>query len=207
MSDMRLIVAGAGGAVGRTVIKASPKQIGSRWQRSRGAPRRDRMRRANWQASAATHRGEPEQRRCSPMRWPDRFYGSGRHAGADRKSTAHGLATSSDHRFTAAHENAIAAAAVRARIVSPATLAWRQSLGRAGEQVARTLMRVRHRDFRDAPTNKKLDAPQAPVVAGAAGLRAAGVDLAGHQPVRDGHTGAARRATSAFKPAWLTGRG
>ncbi len=90
MADMRLIVAGAGGRMGRTLIKAIFESKGLDLAGAIEAPGSAVIGRdsASLRASARTaSRLRPIRRRSWPTRWARRFHHSGRHpraGGVDR---------------------------------------------------------------------------------------------------------------------------
>ena len=206
MSDMRLIVAGAGGRMGRTVIKAIAETDGVTLAGAVEAP---------GGAVIGCDAGELAGIGCNGIAVsPDAaallanadglvdFTAPAATVALTEQSTAHGLVhIIGTTGFTAAHEKAIAAAAARARIVKSGNMSLGVNLLAAlARQVARTLDDEFDIEIFEMHHNKKIDAPSGTaLLLGAAAAAGRGVDLAGHSVrVRDGHTGSRKAGDIGF---------
>ncbi len=206
MSDMRLIVAGAGGRMGRTVIKAIAETDGVALAGAVEAPRSAVIGCDAGELAGVGRNGiavSPEA--AALLADADGlidFTAPAATLALTEQSTAHGLVhIIGTTGFTAAHENAIAAAAVRARIVKSGNMSLGVNLLAAlARQVARTLDEEFDIEIFEMHHNKKIDAPSGTaLLLGAAAAAGRGVDLAGHSVrVRDGHTGARKAGDIGF---------
>jgi 4-hydroxy-tetrahydrodipicolinate reductase len=206
MSDMRLVVAGAGGRMGRTVIKAIAETDGValagavEWPGSAligcdagelaGVGRNGITVSADAAALLADSDGLID------------FTTPAATVALTEQSTLHGLVhIIGTTGFTAADEKAIAAAAIRARIVKSGNMSLGVNLLAAlAKQVAKTLDDEFDIEIFEMHHNKKVDAPSGTaLLLGAAVAGGRNVDLAGQSDrVRDGHTGARKAGNIGF---------
>ncbi len=206
MSDMRLVVAGAGGRMGRTVIRAIAETDGVALAGAVEGPGsavigRDAGELAGIGRNGITVSAEAAALLGDADGLVDFTTPAATVALAER-SAAHGLVhIIGTTGFTAAHEKAIAAAATRARIVKSGNMSLGVNLLAAlAKQVAKSLDDEFDIEIFEMHHNKKVDAPSGTaLLLGAAAAAGRDVDLAGHSVrVRDGHTGARKAGAIGF---------
>jgi 4-hydroxy-tetrahydrodipicolinate reductase len=198
MSDMRLVVAGAGGRMGRTVIKAIAETDGVTLAGAVEGPGsaligRDTGELADIGRNGITVSAEAAALLADSDGLID-FTIPDATAALTEQTALNGLVhIIGTTGFTAAHEKAIAAAATRARIVKSGNMSLGVNLLAAlATQVAKTLDDEFDIEIFEMHHNKKIDAPSGTaLLLGAAAAAGRNVDLAERSVrVRDGHTGA-----------------
>jgi len=206
MSDMRLVVAGAGGRMGRTVIKAIAETDGVALAGAFEGPGsavigRDAGELAGVGRNSITVSGDVAALLADADGLVD-FTTPAATVALTEQSAAHGLIhIIGTTGFTAAHEKAIAAAAVRARIVKSGNMSLGVNLLAAlAKQVAKTLDDEFDIEIFEMHHNKKVDAPSGTaLLLGAAAAAGRNVDPAARSVrVRDGHTGARKAGDIGF---------
>ncbi len=206
MSDMRLVVAGAGGRMGRTVIKAIAETDGVALAGAVEGPGsavigRDAGELAGVGRNSITVSGDVAALLADADGLVD-FTTPAATVALTEQSAAHGLIhIIGTTGFTAAHEKAIAAAAVRARIVKSGNMSLGVNLLAAlAKQVAKTLDDEFDIEIFEMHHNKKVDAPSGTaLLLGAAAAAGRNVDPAARSVrVRDGHTGARKAGDIGF---------
>jgi 4-hydroxy-tetrahydrodipicolinate reductase len=198
MSDMRLVVAGAGGRMGRTVIKAIAETDGVVLAGAIDAPGAavigcDAGELAGLGRNGIAVSPEAPALLAAADGLVDFTIPAATVALAGQ-STAHGLVhIIGTTGFTPEHERIIAAAAIRARIVKSGNMSLGVNLLAAlVKRVAQTLDDEFDIEIFEMHHNKKIDAPSGTaLLLGAAAAAGRDIDLAGRSVrVRDGHTGA-----------------
>jgi len=206
MSDMRLVVAGAGGRMGRTVIKAIAETDGVALAGAVEGPGsavigRDAGELAGIGCNGITVSAEAAALLANVDGLVDFTTPAATVALAEQSAT-HGLVhIIGTTGLTAAHEKAVAASATRARIVKSGNMSLGVNLLAAlARQVAKTLDDEFDIEIFEMHHNKKVDAPSGTaLLLGAAAAAGRDVDLAGHSVrVRDGHTGARKAGAIGF---------
>ena len=206
MSDMRLVVAGAGGRMGRTVIKAIAETDGVALAGAVEGPGsavigRDAGELAGIGRNGITVSAEAAALLGDADGLVD-FTTPAATVALTERSAAHGLVhIIGTTGFTAAHEKAVAAAATRARIVKSGNMSLGVNLLAAlAQQVAKSLDDEFDIEIFEMHHNKKVDAPSGTaLLLGAAAAAGRNVDLAEHSVrVRDGHTGARKAGAIGF---------
>jgi 4-hydroxy-tetrahydrodipicolinate reductase len=206
MSDMRLVVAGAGGRMGLTVIKAIAETDGvalaGAFERSgsavigRDAGELAGIGRNGIMVSAEAAALLADSDGLVDFTIPDAT------VALTEQTTLHGLVhIIGTTGFSAAHEKAIALAAVRARIVKSGNMSLGVNLLAAlAKLVATTLDDEFDIEIFEIHHNRKVDAPSGTALLLAAAAAAGrNVDLAKHSVrVRDGHTGARKAGDIGF---------
>ena len=205
MSDMRLVVAGAGGRMGRTVIKAIAEADGVVLAGAIEAPGaavigRDAGELAGLGRNGIAVSAEAPALLAEADGLID-FTIPAATAALVKESAAHGLVhVIGTTGLTPADEKLIAAA-VRARIVKSGNMSLGVNLLAAlVKQVARTLGDEFDVEILEMHHNKKIDAPSGTALLfGAAAAAGRNVDLGSHSVrVRDGHTGARKAGDIGF---------
>ena len=206
MSDMRLVVAGAGGRMGRTVIRSIAETDGVALAGAIEGPGsavigRDAGELAGVGPNGITVSDEAAALLADSDGLVDFTVPDATVALAEqtaRHGLVHIIGTTG---FTGAHEKAIAAAAARARIVKSGNMSLGVNLLAAlAQQVAKTLDDEFDIEIFEMHHNKKIDAPSGTaLLLGAAAAAGRNVDLAEHSVrVRDGHTGARKAGAIGF---------
>jgi 4-hydroxy-tetrahydrodipicolinate reductase len=206
MSDMRLIVAGAGGRMGRTLVQAIAASPGVRLAGAVESAGAAAIGHDSGELSGLGKNGVPVVAQLAPLL-----------AGADglidftvpkatvgfaeliaSKGLIHVIGTTG---LTAADEAAIAAAAKRAVVVKSGNMSLGVNLLAAlVRRVAKTLDAEFDIEILEVHHNRKIDAPSGTaLMLGRAAAEGRGVDLARHSaPSRDGVTGARRPGDIGF---------
>jgi 4-hydroxy-tetrahydrodipicolinate reductase len=206
MSDMRLVVAGAGGRMGRTVIKAIAETDGVALAGAVEGPGsavigRDAGELAGVGRNGVTVSADAAALLADSDGLVD-FTIPAATVALTEQSAAHGLVhVIGTTGFAAAHEKAIAAAATRARIVKSGNMSLGVNLLAAlAKQVAKTLDDEFDIEIFEMHHNKKIDAPSGTaLLLGEAAAAGRNADLAEHSVrVRDGHTGARKAGAIGF---------
>jgi 4-hydroxy-tetrahydrodipicolinate reductase len=206
MSDMRLVVAGAGGRMGRTVIKAIAETDGVALAGAVEGPGsavigRDAGELAGIGRNGITVSAEAAALLAATDGVVD-FTTPAATVALAEQSAAHGLVhIIGTTGLTAAHEKVVAAAATRARIVKSGNMSLGVNLLAAlAKQVANTLDNEFDIEIFEMHHNKKVDAPSGTaLLLGAAAAAGRNVDIARHSVrVRDGHTGARKAGDIGF---------
>jgi 4-hydroxy-tetrahydrodipicolinate reductase len=206
MSDMRLVVAGAGGRMGRTVIKAIAETDGVALAGAVEGPGSAMIGRDAGELAGVGRNGISVSAEAATLLADSDglvdFTTPAATIALTEQSAAHGLIhVIGTTGFTAAQENAIAAAAVRARIVKSGNMSLGVNLLVAlAKQVAKTLGDEFDIEIFEMHHNKKVDAPSGTaLLLGAAAAAGRNVDLAENSVrVRDGHTGARKAGAIGF---------
>jgi 4-hydroxy-tetrahydrodipicolinate reductase len=198
MSDMRLVVAGAGGRMGRTVIKAITETHGVVLAGAIESPSAAVIGRDAGELAGFGRSGiavSPEAQ--GPLAEADGlvdFTIPAATMALVRQSSARGLVhVIGTTGFTAEQEGIIAAAAIQARIVKSGNMSLGVNLLAAlARRVAKTLDGEFDIEILEMHHNKKIDSPSGTaLLLGAAAAAGRDIDLAGRSVrVRDGHTGA-----------------
>ncbi len=206
MSDMRLVVAGAAGRMGRTVIKAIAETDGVVLAGAIETPGAavigcDAGELAGLGRNGIAVSAEAPALLAQTDGLIDFTIPAATIALAGQ-STAHSLVhIIGTTGLTAAHEEIIAAAASRARIVKSGSMSLGVNLLAAlVKRVAKTLDDEFDIEIFEMHHNKKIDAPSGTaLLLGAAAAAGRDVDFAGHSVrVRDGHTGARKAGNIGF---------
>jgi 4-hydroxy-tetrahydrodipicolinate reductase len=206
MSDMRLVVAGAGGRMGRALIRAIAETDGVVLAGAVDAPGGPAIGRDAGELAGVDRNGiaisaDAESRFAEADGVVD-FTVPAASVALAEQSSAHGLVhIIGTTGFTQADEKAIAAAAARACIVKSGNMSLGVNLLAAlVKQVARTLDDAFDVEIIEMHHNKKIDAPSGTaLLLGAAAAAGRDIDL-GAQSVRtrDWHTGARNRGNIGF---------
>ena len=206
MSDMRLVVAGAGGRMGRAVIKAIAETGGVALAGAVDAPGGAAIGCDSGELAGVGRNGIAINDKAPAMlvdadglvdfTTPAATVALTEES-ADR-GLVHIIGTTG---FTEAHERAIAVAAARARIVKSGNMSLGVNLLAAlVRQVAKRLDAEFDIEIVEMHHNKKVDAPSGTALLfGAAAASGRNVDLAGHSVrARTGHTGARKAGNIGF---------
>jgi 4-hydroxy-tetrahydrodipicolinate reductase len=197
MSDMRLVVAGAGGRMGRAVIKAIAETdgvvlVGAVEAPGAAAIGRDAGELAGLGCGGIAVSGEPPAALAGADGVID-FTTPAATIALAEQSAAHGLVhVIGTTGLTPAQEKRVAAAALRARIVKSGNMSLGVNLLAAlVKQVAKSLGGEFDIEILEMHHNRKIDAPSGTaLLLGAAAAAGRGIDLTEHSVrVRDGHTG------------------
>jgi 4-hydroxy-tetrahydrodipicolinate reductase len=206
MSEMRLVVAGAGGRMGRTVIKAIAETNGVVLAGAIEAPSaavigRDAGELAGLGRNGITVSAEVPAVLAEAEGLID-FTMPAATMALVGQTTARGLVhIIGTTGFDAEHEKLIAAAAIRAPIVKSGNMSLGVNLLAAlVKRVAKTLNDEFDIEIFEMHHNKKIDAPSGTaLLLGAAAAAGRGIDFAGSSVrVRDGHTGARKAGDIGF---------
>ncbi len=207
MADMRLIVAGAGGRMGRTLVKAiaeTPGLDAGRRHRRRGlAAARAGLRRAGGLAAEPRECDQRSAPRHAGGRRHHRFHRSGRDRAARgargrNRSSSHIIGTTG---LSAADDAKIAEAAKKTAIMKSGNMSLGVNLlAVLAKQVAQALGEEFDIEIFEMHHNKKIDAPSGTALlfgeAAAAGRK---IDLKERsERGRDGHTGARKAGDIGF---------
>jgi 4-hydroxy-tetrahydrodipicolinate reductase len=200
MSDMRLVVAGAGGRMGRTVIKAIAETDGVALAGAIEAPGaavigRDAGELAGLGGSGIAVSPEAPGPLAEADGLVDFTIPAATMALVEQSSARRLVHIIGTTGFTPEQEKIITAAAIRARIVKSGNMSLGVNLLAAlAKRVARTLDGEFDIEILEMHHNKKIDAPSGTaLLLGAAAAAGRSIDLAGRSVrVRDGHTGARR---------------
>ncbi len=206
MSDMRLTVAGAGGRMGRAAIRAIAETDGVVLAGALDAPGSAMIGNDSGELAGLGPNGiavsaEAPAALAQADGLVDFTIPAATVALAEQSSArglVHIIGTTG---FTAAHEEVIAAAAMRARIVKSGNMSLGVNLLAAlVKQVASALDDEFDIEIVEMHHSRKVDAPSGTaLLLGAAAATGRNVDLAGRSVrVRDGHTGARRRGEIGF---------
>jgi 4-hydroxy-tetrahydrodipicolinate reductase len=206
MSDMRLVVAGAGGRMGRTVIKAIAEADGVALVGAVDAPGAAVIGRDAGELAGLGRNGIAVSAELPPLLAEadgliDFTIPAATVALAEQcaaRGLVHVIGTTG---LTPADEEVIAAAAARARIVKSGNMSLGVNLLAAlVKQVAKTLGHEFDIEILEMHHNKKIDAPSGTALLfGGAAAAGRNVDLGSHSVrVRDGHTGARRAGDIGF---------
>jgi 4-hydroxy-tetrahydrodipicolinate reductase len=195
MADMRLVVAGAGGQMGRAVIKAIAETDGVVLAGAVEAPGaavvgRDAGELAGLGRGGIAVSAEP------PLAGADGlidFTTPAATVALAEQSAAHGLVhVIGTTGLTPAHDKLVGAAALRARIVKSGNMSLGVNpLAALVKQVAKSLGEEFDIEILEMHHNRKIDAPSGTaLLLGAAAAAGRDIDLSQHSVrVRDGHTG------------------
>jgi 4-hydroxy-tetrahydrodipicolinate reductase len=206
MSDMRLVVAGAGGRMGRAVIKAIAEIDGVVLAGAVEAPGaavigHDAGELAGLGRAGTVVSAEPPVLLAAADGLID-FTTPAATVALAEQSAAHGLVhVIGTTGLTPAQEKLVGAAAVRARIVKSGNMSLGVNLLAAlVKQVAKSLGDEFDIEILEMHHNKKIDAPSGTaLLLGAAAAAGRDIDLSEHSVrVRDGHTGARRAGDVGF---------
>ena len=206
MSDMGLVVAGAGGRMGRAVIAAIAETDGVVLAGAVEAPGADVIGRDAGELAGLGHAGiavsaVPPTALAGADGLID-FTTPAATVALAEASAAHGLVhVIGTTGLTPAHEKLVGAAALRARIVKSGNMSLGVNLVAAlVKQVARSLGDEFDIEILEMHHNRKIDAPSGTaLLLGAAAAAGRDIDLAEHSVrVRDGHTGARKAGTVGF---------
>jgi 4-hydroxy-tetrahydrodipicolinate reductase len=206
MSDMRLVVAGAGGRMGRAVIKAIAETDGVVLAGAVEAPGAAVIGRDAGELAGLGHGGiavsaEPPALLAGADGLID-FTTPAATAALAEHSAAHGLVhVIGTTGLTPEHDKLVGAAAVRARIVKSGNMSLGVNLLAAlVKQVARSLGDEFDIEILEMHHNRKIDAPSGTaLLLGAAAAAGRDIDLTEHSVrVRDGHTGARKAGDVGF---------
>jgi 4-hydroxy-tetrahydrodipicolinate reductase len=206
MSDMRLVVAGAGGRMGRTVIKAIAETDGVVLAGAIEAPGaavigRDAGELAGLGRSGIAVSGEPPAALAEADGLID-FTTPAATLALAEQSAARGLVhVIGTTGLTPAQEKLVGVAAQRARIVKSGNMSLGVNLIAAlVRQVAKSLGDEFDIEILEMHHNRKIDAPSGTaLLLGAAAAAGRGIDLTEHSVrVRDGHTGARKAGDVGF---------
>jgi len=206
MSDMGLVVAGAGGRMGRAVIKAIAETDGVVLAGAVEAPGAAVIGRDAGELVGLGHAGiavsaVPPTALAGADGLID-FTTPAATVALAEASAAHGLVhVIGTTGLTPAHEKLVGAAALRARIVKSGNMSLGVNLVAAlVKQVARSLGDEFDIEILEMHHNRKIDAPSGTaLLLGAAAAAGRDIDLAEHSVrVRDGHTGARKAGTVGF---------
>jgi 4-hydroxy-tetrahydrodipicolinate reductase len=206
MSDMRLVVAGAGGRMGRAVIKAIAETDGVVLAGAVEAPGAavvgcDAGELAGLGRGGIAVSAEPPAALAGADGLID-FTTPAATVALAEQSAAHGLVhVIGTTGLTPAHEKLVGAAALRARIVKSGNMSLGVNLLAAlVKQVAKSLGEEFDIEILEMHHNRKIDAPSGTaLLLGAAAAAGRDIDLSEHSVrVRDGHTGARKAGDVGF---------
>src|SRR6516164_881581 len=206
MSDMRLVVAGAAGRMGRAVIRAIAETDGVVLAGALDAPGGAAIGQDSGELSGLGRNGiavsADSPAALAKADGVIEFTIPAATVTLAGQSSSRGLVhVIGTTGFSPADENAIAAAAARAAIVKSGNMSLGVNLLAAlVKQVARTLDDEFDIEIVEMHHNKKIDAPSGTaLLLGAAAAAGRGIDLAARSVrSRDGHTGARRRGDIGF---------
>ncbi len=206
MSDMRLVVAGAGGRMGRAVIRAIAETDGVALAGAVEAPGaavigQDAGELAGLGRAGIAVSAEPPALLAGADGLID-FTTPAATVALVEQSAAHGLVhVIGTTGLTPAHEKLVAAAAVMARIVKSGNMSLGVNLLAAlVKQVAKSLGDEFDIEILEMHHNRKIDAPSGTaLLLGAAAAAGRDINLAEHSVrLRDGHTGARKAGDVGF---------
>jgi 4-hydroxy-tetrahydrodipicolinate reductase len=206
MSDMRLVVAGAGGQMGRAVIKAIAETSGVALAGAIDAPGGAVIGSDSGELAGLGRNGIVVSAEAPALLADADGLVDFTTPAASVTLTEQGATCGLVHiigttGFTEAHEQAIAAAAIRAPIVKSGNMSLGVNLlAILAKQVAKALDDEFDIEIFEMHHNRKVDAPSGTaLLLGAAAALGRDVDLAGHSArARDGYTGARKAGNIGF---------
>lgn len=206
MSDVRLIVAGAGGRMGRTLVKAISEARGAVLAGAVDAPTSPLIGRDSGELAGLGPNGIPVTTDLAPLAQKadgivDFTIPAASVALAGQAAAAGLFQVIGTTGFSTADEDAIATAAKRIAIVKSGNMSLGVNLLAAlAKRVAATLDEEFDIEILEMHHNKKIDAPSGTaLLLGQAAAAGRGVDLAARSDRgRDGHTGARRPGDIGF---------